>query len=123
MIALLACLIIGCATQARSEAENEGAVLEVQIPAISRSASYDLVGYWFEYHLEGDVVTFTYMDAAAESDIPTIAKTLLGVLPMANGYEYPNPGCLVLKASRNLTEEEFNQFVKAADGLIYDNIY
>lgn len=90
---------------------------------LNLDASYSLVGYDYTFVLDGNEVTFNYVDAVGDDEVPVIAQTLMGVLPGAMGYEAPIGGTIVLHAKANLTEIQFNEFVAAAEKLIYDTIF
>ncbi len=110
-VMLLSLCLIGCSTTWQ---KTEGA---------QAVAEYNLVGYKFGFTLDGNTVTFDYVDAVGDSTIPLIASTLGSVLPGYCDYDYPEGGVIVLKAKANLTEAQFNEFVEAAEALIYDTIY
>ena len=110
-ILLLAICLIGCTTAWK---KTEG---------VKAYAEYNLVGYKFGFTLDGNTVTFDYVDAAGDDTIPLIASTLGSVLPGYCEYEYPEGGVIVLKTKASLTEAQFNAFVEAAEALIYDTIY
>ncbi len=110
-VLLLAVCLIGCST-AWQKTDGVEAVAE-----------YNLVGYKYGFALDGNTVTFDYVDAVGDDTIPLIASTLGGVLPGYCGYEYPEGGVIVLKTKANVTEAQFGAFVEAAEALIYDTIY
>ena len=90
---------------------------------LNAEVAYRLVGYDYIFSLDGNEVTFKYVDAVGDDEVPVIAAALMGVLPGAVGYEAPIGGTIVLKAKANLTAVQFNEFVAAAQALIYDTIY
>lgn len=90
---------------------------------LKAEATYSLVGYDFDFILDGNEVTFKYVDAVGEKEVPVIASALMNILPKAVGYDYPERGTIVLKAKSVLTDVQFNDFVAQAEALIYDTIY
>ncbi len=108
---MLALALTGCSTTWK-KAEGVKAVSE-----------YKLVGYTYLFTLDGNAVTFEYMDAVGDDAIPQIADTLGSVLPHYVGYDYREGGRIILHSSSKLTEAQFNAFVKSAEALIYNTIY
>ena len=90
---------------------------------VKAEAVYSLVGYDYHFLLDGNEVIFNYVDAVGDDEVPVIASALMGVLPGAVGYEAPEGGQIILHAKKALTEAQFNEFVIAAEALIYDTIY
>ncbi|MDD4012072.1 MAG: hypothetical protein PHI83_07990 [Sphaerochaetaceae bacterium] len=120
MIAL--CVVLASAglfAQAMAE------VIEVEpaVPAIQLAADYHIVGYDYIFALDGNEVTFKFVDAVGKDEIPVIAKALMAVLPKAVSFENPTFGCIKIKCETNLTKDQFDLFVEDAKKLIYDTIF
>lgn len=115
-VVLCALSLVGCASVAKESTLASG-------PAIQREAEYELVGYPFKFVLDGDTVTFKFIDAAGDDEIPVIAKALMDVLPGAKSFDNPKPGQITITLAANLSAEDFDGFVEKAKVLIYDTIY
>ncbi len=114
-LALLVVLcLIGCTSTGKAAAGSEAAVCE---------ETYSLVGYDYRFILEGNSVTFKYVDAVGDEEIKVIASTLMGIIPGAESYTNPKAGEIVILTKDNLTPAEFGLFVEEAKLLIYDTIY
>lgn len=110
-ILMLSLVLIGCSTTWK---KSEG------IKAVSK---YKLVGYTYLFTLDGNSVLFEYVDEVGDDTVPQIANTLGSVLPHYVGYDYLEGGKILLECNKNLSEAEFNEFVKSAELLIYNTIY
>ncbi len=122
LAALLVVLcLVGCAST-KTEANTE-AKTETNTEAYSVEEAYSLVGYDYRFILEGNSVTFKYVDAVGDEEIKVIASTLMGILPEAESYSNPKAGEIVILTKNNLTPAEFGLFVEEAELLIYDTIY
>ena len=111
LVLVLALSLMGCATQWK---KAEG---------LKAEATYSLVGYDFSYVLDGNEITFNYVDAASDDELVLMGETLMSILPQAVSYEVVEAGSMVLRVKSALTEAQFNTFVETADALIYDTIY
>ena len=108
---LIVLCLVGCAsTKAKGE-------------AYSAEETYSLVGYDYRFILDGNSVTFKYVDAVGDEEVKVIASTLMEILPGAKSYSNPMAGEIVILTKNNLTPEEFGLFVEEAELLIYDTIY
>ncbi len=94
-----------------------------KVDGVKAVREYKLVGYDFLFTLDGNSVTYEYVDAVGDSRIPLIAETLGAVLPGYVGYEYPAGGMIILQSKCKLTEAQFDEFVTSAEALIYNTIY
>lgn len=106
--------LVGCASTAGSSTVTEKASCE---------ETYSIVGYDYRFILDGNSVTFKYVDAVGDDEIKVIASTLMGILPGAESYTNPCAGEIVILTKDNLTPAEFGLFVEEAKLLIYDTIY
>ncbi len=111
LVLVLALSLMGCTTQWK---KAEG---------LKAEATYSLVGYDFKYVLDGNEITFNYVDAASDDELVLIGETLMSILPQAVSYEVVEAGSMVLKTKVALTEAQFNTFVEKTNALIYDTIY
>ncbi len=84
---------------------------------------YSLVGYDYRFILDGNTVTFKYIDVVSDSEIELIGTTLVSLNSQFKSFDNPKAGTITLCAKRNLTLDEFNSFVDQAEALIYDTIY
>ena len=124
MVVLFAFSLVGCASVVEEPVINDVPAKSAESgPAISREAAYELVGYKYIFSLDGDVVTFKFIDAVGDSEIPVVAKALMDILPGALSFENPLPGQINIKLSSNLSAVDFDTFVEKAKVLIYDTIY
>lgn len=124
MVVLFALSLLGCATAAVEQPIKPAPVMAaVATPAITSEAVYELVGYKYIFGLDGDIVTFKFIDAVGDSEIPVIAKALMDILPGAESFKNPSPGKITIKLASNLAASDFNIFVEKAKLLIYDTIY
>lgn len=123
MVVLFASFLIGCATVAQEPVTIAPAKAVESVAAITSKAEYELVGYKYIFELDGNIVTFLFIDAVGDSEIPSIAKALMDILPGAESFQNPNPGEITIKLASNLTAADFNKFVEKAKLLIYDTIY
>ena len=80
---------------------------------------YSLVGYDYRFILDGNTVTFKYIDVVSDSEI----ELLVSLNSQFKSFDNPKAGTITLCAKRNLTLDEFNSFVDQAEALIYDTIY
>ncbi len=114
LAALLVVLsLVGCASTGKA-AKTE---------AYSAEETYSLVGYDYRFILEGDSVTFKYVDAVGDEEVKVIASALMEILPGSESYSNPKAGEIVILTKGNLTPAEFGLFVEEAELLIYDTIY
>lgn len=124
MVVLFAFSLVGCASVVNEPVINDAPAKTAEPgPAISREATYELVGYTYIFSLDGDVVTFKFIDAVGDSEIPVVAKALMDILPGAQSFENPLPGQINIRLSSNLSAVDFDTFVEKAKALIYDTIY
>lgn len=85
--------------------------------------SYSLVGYDYLFLLDGNEVTFKYVDAVSADEVNLIASTLMAQLPNAKTFSNPKSGEIVILTKNALSLSEFDAFVENAKALIYDTIY
>ena len=124
MVVLFAFSLVGCASVSEDPVINEAPAKSAEPgPSINREAGYELVGYTYVFSLDGDIVTFKFIDAVGDAEIPVIAKALMEILPGAQFFENPFPGQIKIKLASNLSAADFDTFVEKAKALIYDTIY
>ena len=123
MVVLFAFFLISCETVAQEAVEIIPIMAVESAPAITYEEDYEIVGYKFIFRLDGDIVTFKFVDAVGDSEIPIIAKALMDILPSAESFENPLPGNITIKLVSNMTAADFNKFIEHAKVLIYNTIY
>ena len=101
---------------------KNGKTLANNAALASAQVAFNIVGYDFAITLDGDKVSFGFVDVYAKSQIPQIAKALMQVIPGAVGYEYPTFGKIVIDTN-GLSEFMFHSFVGAAKGLVYNTLF